>query len=124
MSVMSSSPRSRIVQDSYRAFAAGDRTFFETHLADNLRFSSPPDPELDRAGWLARCWPHAGNGEEVDYARVIEAGDEVVVTYEQRRPDGSGGRNTEIITFDADDRITRIEVYFGWQLPITPDLAR
>jgi ketosteroid isomerase-like protein len=121
---MSPSPRSRIVQDSYRAFAAGDRAFFETHLAGDLRFSSPPDPELDRAGWFARCWPHAGTANEVEYARVIEAGDEIVVTYEQRRPDGTGLRNTEVITFDADNRIARIEVYFGWDLPTTRPAER
>jgi hypothetical protein len=47
--------------------------------------------------------------------RQIEAGDEVVVTYELRRPDGTGGRNTEVLTFDG-DKVTRIEVYFGWDL--------
>lgn len=116
MPSISTSARARIVQDSYRAFAAGDRAFFERHLADGLRFSSPPDPELDRAGWFARCWPHAGAGHEVTYVRVVEDGDEVIVTYEMRRPGGGGGRNTEVITFDADDRIARIEVYFGWEL--------
>ncbi len=48
--------------------------------------------------------------------RLIEVGDEVVVSYELRRPDGSGGRNTEILTFDRDDRIVRTEVYFGWNV--------
>jgi hypothetical protein len=40
----------------------------------------------------------------------------VIVTYELRRPDGSGGRNTEVLTFDDEDRIVRTEVYFGWNL--------
>jgi hypothetical protein len=40
----------------------------------------------------------------------------VIVTYELRRPDGSGGINTEILTFDGDDKIRRTEVYFGWDL--------
>jgi hypothetical protein len=39
----------------------------------------------------------------------------VVVTYESRRADGSGGRNTEVLTFDG-DKISRVEVYFGWDL--------
>jgi hypothetical protein len=120
MSNISTSARARIAQDSYRAFAAGDRAFFERRLAEELRFSSPPDPELDREGWFARCWPHAGGGQEIVCSRVVEDGDEVVVTYELCRPDGSGGRNTEVLTFDADDRIARIEVYFGWDLPSTP----
>jgi ketosteroid isomerase-like protein len=64
--------RKQIARDSYAAFAAGDRDFFERHLAD-----------------------------------------EVVVTYELRRPDGTGGRNTEVLTFDG-EQIKRIEVYFGW----------
>jgi hypothetical protein len=38
-----------------------------------------------------------------------------VVTYELKRPDGSGGRNTEVITFHG-DQVKRIEVYFGWEL--------
>jgi hypothetical protein len=46
---------------------------------------------------------------------VIESGDEVVVTYESRRPDGSGGRNAEILTFEG-NKISRVEVYFGWDL--------
>ena len=40
---------------------------------------------------------------------------EVPDTYELKRPDGSGGRNTEVLTFDG-EQIKRIEVYFGWDL--------
>jgi hypothetical protein len=46
---------------------------------------------------------------------VVESGDEVIVTYEMRRADGSGGRNTEVLGFDG-DLISRVEVYFGWDL--------
>jgi hypothetical protein len=42
--------------------------------------------------------------------------DALIVSYVLRRPDGNGGQNTEILTFDADDKIVRIEVYFGWNL--------
>jgi hypothetical protein len=46
----------------------------------------------------------------------VECADEVIVTYELRRPDGTGGRNTEILAFSDDDRMLRTEVYFGWDL--------
>jgi hypothetical protein len=46
---------------------------------------------------------------------LAESGTEVIVTYELKRPDGSGGRNTEVLSFKG-DRVTRIEVYFGWNL--------
>lgn len=108
--------RKQIARDSYLAFASGDRGFFEERLSDDFEFSSPPDPKLDRAGYFERCWPGAGRGQEFDFVRLIESGDEVIVTYELKRPDGSGGRNTEVLTFDGDGRIRRAEVYFGWEL--------
>jgi hypothetical protein len=112
---MEGSDRKHLARQLYAAFSAGDRPFFEQHLSDDLVFSSPPDPLLDRGGYFERCWPGAGLGQEFNFVRVIESGDEVVVTYESRRPDGGGGRNTEILTFDG-DKISRVEVYFGWDL--------
>jgi ketosteroid isomerase-like protein len=108
--------RRRIARESYLAFAAGDRGFFETHLGEDFEFSSPPDPRLDRDGWFERCWPAAGLGQTFEFHRLVDAGDEVIVTYELHRPDGTGGRNTEILTFDGENRIVRTEVYFGWNL--------
>src|SRR3954463_8163822 len=116
---MAATDRAEIARQSYLAFAAGDRAFFETRLSDDLAFSSPPDPHLDRDGWFARCWPGSGRGQQIDVIRAVEAGDEVTVPYEPRRPDGSGGRNTEIVTFDAENRMKRVEVYFGWDLDVS-----
>lgn len=113
---MPMSHRMELARDSYRAFAAGDRSFFEAHLSEAFTFSSPPDPLLDRAGWFARCWPAAGAGQDFTFLRLIESGDEVVVTYESRNDDHGGGRNTEIITFDHHDKVMRTEVYFGWSV--------
>ena len=102
----------------YEAFASGDRAAVEAILADDFTFSSPPDPSLDRAGYFERCWPRAGNGHVFEFPRVIESGDEVVVTYEGTRVDGTRFRNTEVLTF-AGDKIRRAEVYFGWELRAT-----
>jgi hypothetical protein len=100
----------------YEAFAVADREAVERLLADHFRFSAPPDPLLDRAGYFERCWPGAGTHLPFDFKRLIEHGDEVIVTYERTRADGGRGRNTEVLTFDG-DRIVRAEVYFGWNLP-------
>jgi hypothetical protein len=100
----------------YEAFATGDRDAVEQLLHDDFRFSAPPDPLLDRDGYFERCWPGAGSNEGFEFKRLIEAGDEVIVTYERTRHDGGRGRNTEILTFDG-DQIVRAEVYFGWDLP-------
>lgn len=110
---MSAGDRVQAAQDLYLAFAAGDRDFVERVLSDAFTFSSPVDLGLDRAGYFERCWPGAGQGQQFEFVRLVEAGDEVIVTYEMTNRDGGRGRNTEILTFDR-DRITRAEVYFGW----------
>jgi hypothetical protein len=80
-------------------------------------FSAPPDPRLDRDGYFERCWPGAGRNQDFDLVRLIESGHELVVTYESDvSGEESRGRNTEILTFDGENKISRIEVYFGWNL--------
>ena len=53
--------------------------------------------------------------ERFEFTRLIESGDEVVVTYESAKSDGSRFRNTEVLTF-AGDKLARAEVYFGWNI--------
>ncbi len=107
------SSRIQIAREYYSAFAKGDRHFIEEHLADNFTFSAPPDPHLDRAEYFERCWPGAGKGGAIEFIRLIESGDEVIITYEATQADGRKGVNTEILTFDG-DKLRRAEVYFGW----------
>jgi ketosteroid isomerase-like protein len=113
---MATEERAELARRMYAAFAAGDRTSIESILTGDFRFSSPPDPDLDRRGYFERCWPGSGMGGTFEFVRLIEHGDEVVVTYEYTRADGGRGRNTEVLTFRG-DRVCRAEVYFGWELP-------
>jgi len=112
---MTSTNRLHLAQELYTAFMSGNRQFYETHLSTDFIFSSPYDIGLNRAGYFERCWPGAGKGGTIDFVRLIESGDEVVVTYESTKSDGSKGRNTEIIGFRGDE-ISGIEVYFGWDV--------
>lgn len=105
----------QIAKGFFKAFASGDRSFIEKHMADDFTFSSPPDPLLDRAGYFERCWPYPGQGWEFDFVRAIEFSDTVVITYEQKLDNGTRGRNTEVFTF-AGDVVKRVEIYFGWEV--------
>jgi len=100
----------------YEAFAAGDRAAIEEAFDEGFTFSSPLDVGLDRAAYFERCWPGSGQRQTFKFVRLIEAGDQVVVTYEMTHADGTRGRNTEILTFDG-NRISEVEVYFGWTVP-------
>ena len=107
--------RQQLARDIYLAYGSGDRQVVEELLSDDFTFYSPPDPGIDRATYFERCWPNSGRIESFEFVRLIESGDEVVVTYEGTRTDGTRFRNTEVLTFDG-DKISKAEVYFGWDL--------
>ena len=113
---MAESDRLASARQSYRAYETGDRSLIESLLTDDFEFFAPPDPGIDRATYFERCWPNAEHIGSFDFLRLRETGaDEVLVTYECTRADGSRFRNTEILTFRG-GLIARAEVYFGWNL--------
>ena len=104
------------VRANFAAYESGDRAAVEAILTDDFMFFSPPDPGIDRAAYFERCWPNSQTIDAFEFVRLEEVGDdEVLVTYEATRADGTRVRNTEIHTFDG-DRTRRVEVYFGWNL--------
>jgi ketosteroid isomerase-like protein len=103
------------VRANFAAYESGDRDAVEAILTDDFTFFSPPDPGIDRAAYFERCWPNSQMLASFEFARLEEVGDEVLVTYEATRADGTRFRNTEIHSFDG-DKICRVEVYFGWNL--------
>jgi ketosteroid isomerase-like protein len=107
--------RLQIVRECYRAYETGDRAMLERHLSDDYRVFSPADVGIDRDRYFERCWPNAQQIAAFEYRRLLEIGDEVLVTYECTRKDGTRFCNTEVMTFDG-DKLARTEVYFGWNL--------
>ena len=112
---MATENRKQIVRDCYGAYESGDRRVLEERLAGDFTFYSPPDPGIDRATYFERCWPNNERIQAFEFKRLVEVGDEVIVTYESTRTDGSRFRNTEVLGFDG-DKIRQVEVYFGWNL--------
>jgi ketosteroid isomerase-like protein len=112
---MSANDQLQTVRDSYTAYESGDRAALERVLSEDFTFFSPPDPGIDLATYWQRCWPNSERLEKFEFVRLVEADDEVIVTYEATRVDGSRFRNTEVHTF-AGNAIARVEVYFGWDL--------
>jgi ketosteroid isomerase-like protein len=94
---------------------SGDPSALEESLSEDFTFFAPPDPGIDRATYFERCWPNAELISSYEFKRVIEAGDEVIVTYESRKSDGKRFRNTEVHTFRG-EKICKVEVYFGWDV--------
>ena len=112
---MTEAERLETARDAYRAYEIGDRDLIDSKLSEDFVFYSPPDPGIDRATYFERCWPNAELIEQFEFKRLVAVGEEVLVTYESTKADGSRFRNTEILAFDG-DKICRVEVYFGWNL--------
>jgi hypothetical protein len=113
---MPATDRLQLARAAYRAYETSDRELIESLLSDDLDFYSPADPGIDRARYFERCWPNAGAIEAFAFKRLVESGEEVIVTYESTKADGHRFCNTEVLTFDG-EKICRVEVYFGWNLP-------
>src|SRR5262245_18564845 len=114
---MPETDRRRLTREIYEAYASGDRDAAERLIAgDGFVFYAPPDPGIDRATYFERCWPNSETITAFEFVRLVEiGGDEILVTYESTKSDGRRFRNTEILRFDG-DRISRVEVYFGWDV--------
>jgi hypothetical protein len=111
-----SDDREHLIRGLFAAYLANDRQWVSDALADDFRFTSPFDHDLDKAAYFERCWRDTGWIARHEIEHIIARGDEVFVTYRCLATDGRSFRNTEFFTF-AGDKVRRIDVYFGaaWQ---------
>ena len=107
--------RTKLARACYEAYENDDRDALERLIADEFTFWSPQDEGIDRATYFERCWPNHETTGSFEFKRLRELGDEVLVTYEAERVDGTRFRNTEVLTFTG-DQLSLVEVYFGWNL--------
>jgi ketosteroid isomerase-like protein len=98
------------------AYAEKDRAKAERLIAQDFRFTSPLDNQIDRQTYFERCWPNSETVVAFDYINLVPFEDKVMITYESRSTSGKRSRNTEIFTV-KNGQITDVEVYFGWNLP-------
>jgi hypothetical protein len=92
---MDATTRSELVHRYFSAYESKDRDLLEELLSADLIFFSPADAGIGRATYFERCWPNSEQIRGYDLKRLHEVGDEVVVTYESEKNDGSRFRNTE-----------------------------
>jgi ketosteroid isomerase-like protein len=105
-----------IVRAAYEAYGVKNRAAVEKLIAADFHFTSPLDNRIDRATYLARCWPNSERIDGFNFINLVRDGDRVFVTYEGHTKNGERFRNTEIVTV-RDGQIVEVEVYFGWSIP-------
>jgi ketosteroid isomerase-like protein len=109
---MTSTDRAATIRAIFAAYMTNDRKVVEDALADDFRFTSPYDDQIDKATYFERCWKNSDWIERHELEKIFVEGDEAFVTYKCMARGGKSFRNTEYFAF-ADDKIRRIDVYFG-----------
>lgn len=110
---MTAPAQHEVVRQMFSAYRAGDRAAAEELLSPGLRFTSPQDDHIDRATYLARCFPTAKRFSAQRILASSTVGEQVFVLYEYELADTRERfRNTEVITVAA-GRIAEIQVFFG-----------
>lgn len=111
-----------IARQSYLAYVNSDRATNEAVIAREFHFTSPLDNRIDRHTYFERCRPNHAAIADFRFVRLVESGDEVIVTYEGIGTDGHVFRNTEVLTIRG-GQIVEVEVYFGWNVPHKAELG-
>jgi ketosteroid isomerase-like protein len=109
---MTDRKRAEIIRALFAAYLSNDRKAVEDTFTDDFHFTSPYDDEIDKATYFVRCRRVTDWIERHELERIFIEGDEAFVTYRCLAKGGKSFRNTEFFSFE-DDRIKRIDVYFG-----------
>lgn len=107
-----------VARAGYEAYVQKDRLTIEALIADDFHFTSPLDNRIDRKTYFTRCWPNSQSIKAFAFIHLVADGDRVFVTYEGSTVDGGRFRNMEIVRVRG-EKISEVEVYFGWSLPHT-----
>ena len=109
---MISTTRAATIRAIFNAYMSNDRRVVEDALADDFRFTSPYDDQIDKKTYFERCWKNSDWIERHELEKIFVEGDEAFVTYKCTARGGKSFRNTEFFVF-AGDKVRRIDVYFG-----------
>ena len=109
---MASRDHAAMIRAIFAAYLNNDRKFVERILADDFRFTSPYDDQIDKNTYFERCWKNSDWIERHEFEKIFVEGDEAFVTYKCTAKGGKSFRNTEFFVFSG-DKVSRIDVYFG-----------
>ncbi|TDP95127.1 nuclear transport factor 2 family protein [Labedaea rhizosphaerae] len=102
-----------VVEAVFEAFRSDDPGRVEGLLADEFVFTSPQDDHIDKATFVRKCLPAAGQITNQRTVHLVEAaGGNVFIMYEYTATTGETHRNTECLTV-RDGRIVETQVFFG-----------
>ena len=105
-----------VVRQTFYAYEQGDADALHGLLAEGFSFSSPPDPHLDKDGYIRRCWPFHEQKPCYQHEEFFVRDDRAFVLYTCTVSGGKKIRNAEYFVV-RDGKLASVTVFFG------PDVA-
>jgi hypothetical protein len=109
-----STEKEKVVRAYYSGFENKDWNAVSAQFADGFTFTSPNnDDHLSVEKFKAKCWGTAKFFKKVNYIKMVEKADDLMLLVEIITTDGNIVRNVDVFSFNNAGKIKSIEVFFG-----------
>ncbi len=106
--------KEKAVKAYYSGFENKDWNAVTAQFADGFTFTSPNnDDHISIEQFKEKCWPTAKYFKKVNYIKMLEKGDDLMLLVEITTTDGNIVRNIDLYSFNDAGKIKSIEVFFG-----------
>jgi hypothetical protein len=106
--------REKVVKAYYSGFETKDWDAVSNELADGFTFTSPNnDDHLSVQKFKEKCWGTAKYFKKVDYIKMAENDDYLMLLVQITTVDDKIVRNVDVFSFSNTGKIKSIEVFFG-----------
>jgi len=108
------SEKEKAVRAYYSGFERKDWSSVAAQFADGFTFTSPNnDDHISIDKFKEKCWGTAEFVKKVNYIKMVEKGDDLMLLVQITTVDGKVVRNVDVFNFSSSGKIKSIEVFFG-----------
>ncbi len=109
-----STEKEKVVRAYYSGFEKKDWNAVAARLADSFTFTSPNnDDHIPVEKFKEKCWGTAKFIKKVNYIKMLEKGDDLMLLVQIITVDDKVVRNVDVFSFTHAGKIGSIEVFFG-----------
>jgi hypothetical protein len=109
-----SAEKEKVVKAYYSGFERKDWNAVAAQFADGFTFTSPNnDDHISVDKFEEKCWGTANFFKKVDYIKMAENADYLMLLVQITTVDDKIVRNVDVFSFSSTGKIKSIEVFFG-----------
>jgi hypothetical protein len=109
-----STDKEKVVKAYYSGFERKDWNAVAAQFDDGFTFTSPNnDDHISVDKFKEKCWGTAKFIKKVNYIKMVENGDDLLLLVQIITVDDKVVRNVDVFSFGSTGKIKSIEVFFG-----------